>query len=120
MPERCGKSERTGTEWKVQEYVMETDEQYPRKMAFEVFGSERIANFNIKQGEVLTVSFDIDATEFNGRWYNRIRAWKVERNAQPQPDAQPAPATYATEPPAPAAPQQTLFKPQGNADDLPF
>ena len=125
MPERGGVSQRTGTEWKVQEYVLETiNEQYPRKLAFEVFGTDRIANFNIKAGEVMTVSFDIDASEYNGRWYNRIRAWKVDRNVTP---AQPGEAVAAApvENVAPAAPAAfTEPIPQapgeGSVDDLPF
>ena len=126
MPERGGVSQRTGTEWKVQEYVLETiNEQFPRKLAFEVFGSDRIASFNIKTGETMTVSFDIDASEYNGRWYNRIRAWKVDRNvtsvqpaegvaAVPAPTAAPAPAAPAFTEPAPQAPGE------GSVDDLPF
>ena len=130
MPERGGVSSRTGTEWKVQEYVLETiNEQFPRKLAFEVFGSDRIANFNIKVGEEMTVSFDIDASEYNGRWYNRIRAWKIDRNVtQAQPGAAPAPtgvsAPVAPDAPAPAAPAYTEPVPQapgeGSVDDLPF
>ena len=129
QPERSGVSQRTGTEWKVQEYVLETiNEQFPRKMVFEVFGADRIANFNIKAGDVMTVSFDIDAREYNGRWYNQIRAWKVDRNVTAQPAA-PAPAGDAPAPApaapvAPAAPAYTEPVPQapgeGSVDDLPF
>ena len=43
LPERGGVSQRTGSEWKVQEYVLETQEQYPRKMCFDVFGADKIA-----------------------------------------------------------------------------
>ena len=129
MPERSGVSSRTGTEWKVQEYVLETiNEQFPRKLAFEVFGSDRIAGFNIKVGDVMTVSFDIDASEYNGRWYNRVRAWKVDRNvttAQPGDGVAPAPApTGAPAPAAPAAPAFTAPAPQapgeGSVDYLPY
>ena len=131
QPERSGVSQRTGTEWKVQEYVLETiNEQFPRKMVFEVFGADRIANFNIKAGDVMTVSFDIDAREYNGRWYNQIRAWKVDRNVTAQPVAAPAPAGVApapapaVAPAAPAAPTYTEPVPQapgeGSVDDLPF
>ena len=67
LPERGGVSQRTGSEWKVQEYVLETQEQYPRKMCFDVFGADKIAQFAIKIGDQLTVSFDIDAREYNGR-----------------------------------------------------
>lgn len=78
---RTGTSQRTGNEWKVREYVIETsDSQYPRKCAFEVFGEDKIEQFNIQMGEALTISIDIDAHEYKGRWYNRIRAWRVDRS----------------------------------------
>ena len=78
LPERGGIS-KTGNEWKTQEYVIETHEQYPKKVCFNVFGADKIAQFNIQVGDEMTVSFDINAREYNGRWYNDIRAWKVER-----------------------------------------
>lgn len=90
LPERGGVSQRSGNEWKVATYVLETMEQYPRKCAFEVFGIDRISQFNIQVGQMLRVSLDIDAHEYNGRWYNTIRAWKVE------PYDPSAPATPAT------------------------
>jgi len=120
LPERSGTSARTGTEWKLGQYVLETMEQYPKKMVFEVFGSDRVAQFNIQVGEVMTVSFDVDAHEYQGRWYNSIRAWKVDRNPQPQtppveaPNVAPLP-TSAPEDLTAGAP----FAP-GGADDLPF
>ncbi len=48
-------------------------------MCFEVFGADKIEQFNIQMGEELTVSFDVDARQWNDRWFNSIRAWKVER-----------------------------------------
>ena len=60
LPERGGIS-KTGNEWKTQEYVIETHEQYPRKVCFNVFGADKIAQFNIQAGEEMTVSFDINA-----------------------------------------------------------
>ena len=62
LPERSGVSARG--EWKSQTYVIETQEQYPKKMAFDVFGADRLAQFNIQSGEVINVSFDIDAHEY--------------------------------------------------------
>ncbi|MCR5180739.1 MAG: DUF3127 domain-containing protein [Bacteroidaceae bacterium] len=127
LPERGGVSQRTGTEWKVATYVIETIEQYPRKCAFEVFGAERIQQMNIQAGQMLTVSFDIDAHDYQGRWYNTIRAWRVlpfDPNAAPaapaasavpgvasQPDA-PFPASSAAPAPAPSLGDGT--------DELPF
>ena len=51
---------KTGNEWKVQEYVIETHDQYPKKMCFDVFGADKIAQFNIQAGEELNVFFDVD------------------------------------------------------------
>ena len=58
---RGGVSKASGNEWKAQEYVIEDHGQYPRKMCFDVFGADKIEQFNIQMGEELTVSFDIDA-----------------------------------------------------------
>jgi hypothetical protein len=55
---------------------------------FEVFGEDRIKKFNVQQGQEVTVSFDIDAHEYNGRWFNEVRAWDVRPAGQPQPTAQ--------------------------------
>ena len=80
LPERSGISQRG--EWRSQTYVIETQEQYPKKMAFDVFGGDRIVNFGIHLGEVIDVSFDIDAHEYQGRYFNQIRAWNVVHQAQ--------------------------------------
>ena len=61
----------------MQEYVIETHEAYPHKMVFSVFGADRIARFNVQVGQEVMVSFDIDAHEYQGRWFNSIRAYDV-------------------------------------------
>ena len=120
---RGGTSARTGNSWKVQEFVIETHEQYPHRCMFSVFGEDRLKEFNIQVGDELTVSFDIDAREYNGRWYNDIRAWKIDRNApQAAPSATPAAAPAGAPAPFPPAPAATPdFSATGNSDDdLPF
>ena len=104
---------KTGNAWKVQEYVIETHDQYPRKMCFDVFGEEKINQFNIQVGEELTVHFDIDAREWQGRWFNSIRAWKVDR-ATIQTDGPVPPVDAVPFPPAPD------FTQGDEKDDLPF
>ena len=60
LPQRGGVS-KSGNEWKVQEYVIEDHGQYPRRMCFDVFGADKIEQFNIQMGEELTVSFESSA-----------------------------------------------------------
>ncbi len=123
LPERSGQSQRG--EWKTQDFVIEThDSQYPRKLVFTVFGADRLARFNIQVGQEVLVSFDIDAHEWNGRWFNDIRAFDVRQvdpaqyapvQAAPvQPQA--APAAPFAQPAAPVQPAPAADSPE----DLPF
>ena len=135
LPERGGTSQRTGNEWKLAQYVLETFEQFPKKVCFEVFGTERIQQFNIQAGQDLNVDIDIDAHEYQGRWYNTIRAWRVAPydpntsapaapGAMPPPaQAAPAPAAAPQQPAAPFPPAQSAAPaamPSEPTDDLPF
>lgn len=79
LEERSGVSKTTGNAWKAQQYVIETKETQPRQVMFEVFGEDKIKAMNIQVGEELTVFFDLDAREYQGRWFTQVKAWKVER-----------------------------------------
>lgn len=115
--------------WKAQDFVIETHDTYPRKMVFSVFGADRLDRFNIQIGQDVSVSFDIDAHEYNGRWFNSIRAFDVRPAAQAvQPQVQ-APyvssgvsamssSPFGESPVSPAGNQFTETK--DDADDLPF
>lgn len=82
MEARSGLSSRTGVSWMVQEYVIEVPGQFPKKCMFTIFGEDRIKQFNIHNGEDLTIQFDIDARAYNGRWYNDVRCNNVIRSQQ--------------------------------------
>lgn len=82
-----------GNEWKVQPYVLETtDTEYPKKVYFEIFGAERINRYPLEEGDEVTVSFDLESREFNGRWYTTARAWRVAVGTEAAPAAQPVEA----------------------------
>ena len=145
LPERSGVSQR-GNQWRSISYVLETQEQYPKKLAFDVT-NDKIDQFNIQFGEILTVQFDINAREYNGRWFNSVNAWNVIRQTQQSPAqgcgfsgnvqssaqaAQQAMASSANAagmanptnpqnlfPPAQQSAQQQSQQ-RGNSDDLPF
>ena len=97
---------RNGNPWKVQPYVLETLDQYPRKVHFEVFGEERIKQNPCDIDQLVTVSFDIESREFNGRWYTSIRAWRIQQGdtTQQAAAAQPAAAPIPAAAPMQAAP----------------
>lgn len=139
LPTRSGTSAR-GTQWSSQTAVIETHEQYPKRVAFDVLG-DKITEFNLQVGEEVTVSFDINAREFNGKWWNSVNAWQVVRQSGQQAPAQ---GGYITNPQAGAQaaqaaqqaamagtsnptnpqnlfpPAQPPAQPQGNSSDLPF
>ena len=77
LPEQGGVSKTSGKEWRLQSYVLETQEKYPKKVHFEIFGDDRIKSNQCNIDDMVTVSFDIESREFNGRWYTSIRAWRV-------------------------------------------
>ncbi len=121
---------KAGNAWKKQEYVLETtDSAYPRKVKFDFFG-ERADQYVFEVGDVITLSYDIESREFNGRWYTDIRGFKAVK-VDPAAAGAGAPAPYpaAAGGPAPApAPDagmtpvadQPPFDQPGAPDDLPF
>lgn len=77
LPERSGVSAK-GNQWRSVTYVLETQEQYPKKLAFDVV-NDKIDQLAIQVGEFLNVQFDINAREYQGKFFNSIQAWNVQR-----------------------------------------
>ena len=125
LPPKQGVSQSTGNAWMCQDYVLETQEMYPKKVCFNVFGAEKIQEMNIQLGEMLTVSLEINANEYQGRWFNQVRGWKVVRvPAQGQQQAQVPPqgcqVVYPDRQPAQAPAQPQGQAPAQQNDSLPF
>lgn len=118
LEKRTGVAKATGNPWAVQSYVLETMDRFPRKMCFDIFGEDKINQFNVQVGEELTVSFDIDAREYQGRWYNSIRAFNVVRVEATQQPAAPFPTVDAA--PFPTAAPAMMEESADSTDDLPF
>ena len=76
LPEKSGESAKGP--WRKQEYILETEGQYPKKVCFMAW-SDKIDEFAIREGESLVVTVDIESREYNGRWYTDVKAWKVTR-----------------------------------------
>lgn len=88
MEPRSGTSERGN--WMSQDFVLETEHRsgFKTRMVFTVMGQDRLQRFAIKEGQTVNVSFDIDAHEYNGRWFNSVRAFDVRERAASAPGAE--------------------------------
>ena len=110
LPEQTGEGK--NGQWRKKEYVLETDGQYPKKVCFNLWG-DKIDQNPVKEGDVVTVSFDLESREFNGRWYTDVRGWKIDSQSAGAPDMPPPPGVNDMAPPANDAPPM-------EEDDLPF
>lgn len=104
---------KTGTSWQKQEFVIETIEQYPRKICANLWGDKIDILSSINIGDTVVMSFNLESREFNGRWYTDVRAWKIEKQGVQSPPA-PDSGNNAFEP------FDGTFTDEGIQDDLPF
>lgn len=128
-------------QWVKQGFVLEYESgQYPKSIAFDVFGDEKLQKFRISVGEELICDIDFKAVKGrNGGTFNSVDCWNVTRVNQVQQQAQPQQPQQAAAAPqgcqvvypdrqpaqAPQQPQQTQvpFPPTGTPQDdgqLPF
>ena len=107
LPQQSGTSQ-AGNQWKKQEFVIETQEQFPKKICMTLFG-DRVDQYPVAVSDEIVASIDIESREYNGRWYTNVNAWKIEKASAQQSSA-----------PAPAPAPMPTFEPQSETDDLPF
>ncbi|MDR0296354.1 MAG: DUF3127 domain-containing protein [Prevotellaceae bacterium] len=117
LPVQSGTNAR-GT-WSKQEFILETMEQYPRKVCISAW-SERVNELSaFLAGDILKVSFSIESREYNERWYTDVRAWRIEKQtAAGAVTEAAASANIPLQPPLPT--EDTSFINQQVVDDLPF
>ena len=114
LPEQSGQGQKGG--WRKQEYIIETQDQYPKKVCVALWG-EKIDQYSLKEGEVVNAHVNVESREFNGRWYTDVKAWKVDKQGGSEPSGfQPDPVYTEQQQsfPPPAAPLPD------DEDDLPF
>ena len=103
-------------------FVIEYGEEYPRKVAFSLFGEDKAAMADkIPEGVGVTVRFSPESREFNERWYTELRCISVvplAQGAARQPYQ--APVTQTAQYPAQTRPTGGPQMPGGEYKDLPF
>ena len=114
-----GGTSKAGNAWSKQEYVLETIENFPKKIFFDFFG-DRANQYPLEVGDTVTLSFDIESREYNGRWYTSIRGWKAEKTDATAVQAAPAPVASPVPNAVPAPPVPDFSSSEGETDDLPF
>ena len=107
---------KAGKLWKKKEYVLETQETYPKKVHFDLFG-DKADKYPLTVGQTIRLNFDIESREYNGRWFTSIRGWQAEpiENAAAATPTYNAPTQSGAQVPPPPAVQ-----PADPNDDLPF
>ncbi|MBN2263866.1 MAG: DUF3127 domain-containing protein [Prolixibacteraceae bacterium] len=82
LPVQTGTS-KAGNEWSKQEFVIETsEEQFPKKVCFTLFGDKVSLLNGINNGDEVEVAFNLESREFSGKWYHNINAWRINKVAQ--------------------------------------
>jgi hypothetical protein len=92
--------------WKKQEFILETQSQYPKKVCLSIWG-DKVEQFNVKEGDLLIAAVELESREYNGRWYTEARAWKVDKNGGGKNDT-------------PLPTEEPFVADNTASDDLPF
>jgi len=96
-------------EWKKQDIIVETSDQYPKKVCISIWG-DKINKSLLQEGAMLKISFNVESREYNNRWYTDIKAWKIEAGAEGSRSSSDQEQSYQDIPPVSS----------GGSDDLPF
>lgn len=78
LPVQSGTS-KAGREWQKQEFVIETDDQFPKKVCFTLFGDKISLLNGFNTGDEVAVAFNLESREFNDRWFHNVNAWRINK-----------------------------------------
>lgn len=94
------------------EFVLVTDGQYPKTIAFQVVNDniDKFLKYNT-EGQVVEVKFNIESKEYNGKYFTNVTAWSIRGNRENAPESTSATPSVAQAPPPPV---------EGENDVLPF
>lgn len=101
---QSGRSQK-GNDWAKQDFVIETEEKFPKKIAMTIMKQDLINAFYYYQvGYNIKCSINIESKEYNGKWYTQVNVWKFEGDSNnPKPGG-----------------QHEDYHSDGTSDDLPF
>ena len=116
-------SQKNGNEYVTTVFVIETQGQYPKKVAMKVMGEDKFKQMRIVMGGTYNVSFDVESREWKGKWFTECQAWRTQRVDGTQEQTQQA-TTQTTQKPSTSPAQNHLPENKGGDgeqnEDLPF
>ena len=115
IPEKITGEKKDGSgTWEKQIFVLDNGAEYNNIFAFEVFGEEKVANFNQynKVGSIVDVKFNISTNEWQGKYFTSLQAWNVKADESQRGATEP----YDLKPPRQGAPVIN----NDEENDLPF
>lgn len=73
--------------WKKQQIIIETtSDKYPKKVAVQLWGD--LTEKGFQEGAEISVEFDVESREYNGKWYTDAKAWRINKNTSDSPAQQ--------------------------------
>lgn len=73
--------------WKKQQIIIETtSDKYPKKVAVQLWGD--LTDKGFQEGAEISVEFDVESREYNGKWYTDAKAWRINKNTSDSPAQQ--------------------------------
>lgn len=77
-------------EWKKQQFVVKTTDQYNNLYCFEVFGADKVDNLTKYQkvGDEVKVQFNVNTNEWQGKYFTSLSAWRIDKVAEAAPIAE--------------------------------
>jgi Domain of unknown function (DUF3127) len=114
MPEQSGTGK--AGPWTKQEFILETQDQYPRKVCFNFWNEKAGILKTLQEGDLVKVSFNAESRDYNGRWYTDLKAWKLENLGKTTEEQK----TKAVGKSKEENEESSAFTQAPDADDLPF
>lgn len=98
---------KAGKEWKSVDFTIQhgDDDRFPKCASFTLFGEK--TKYCPIEGEIVEVSFDIDARKWEERYFNRLNAFQVFAEKGEQKEYQ-------------TSPEPNFADLEDDKDDLPF
>ena len=73
--------------WKKQQIIIETtSDKYPKKVAVQLWGD--LTDKGFQEGAEISVEFDVESREYNGKWYTDAKGWRINKNTSDAPAQQ--------------------------------